>query len=68
MRIRNFIHNRIPSVRDRISGGSIRTNPDWKPIIEVQVQHNILEGTHKIKLIPIEKNYAETRKQKGLKL
>jgi hypothetical protein len=73
MSIRNFILNRFSkvdrgSVRNssrRVPVRRISSNSKWKPVIQVEVRHNILEGTHEINLIPYEPPFQ--RKHKSIR-
>lgn len=38
----------------RMDDKNISVSKQWKPLIELQVQNDILEGEHNIKQIPIE--------------
>ena len=72
MSIRNFILGRISKLDDSGSSNPNRrvplyrtnTNSKWKPLHEVIIENNILEGAHKIKIIPYEQ--PSCRKHQGL--
>jgi len=74
MSIRNFILNRLSKLASdsdvssdrRVHRQVVSSNKLWKTIVELQIQHNVLEGTQKMKVIPYEKSYNESRKHKKL--
>jgi hypothetical protein len=74
MSIRNFILNRFSKVDSdgvrnssrRIPVRRISSNSKWKPVVELQVCNDILEGTQKMKVIPYEKSYNESRSHQSL--
>jgi len=63
----NFLA-RISKVHNRDHNRAFQFNPNWKPIVEIQVRNNILEGKHKIKYIPVETSFNENRKHQAIKL
>jgi hypothetical protein len=74
MSIRDFILNRFSGVGDKSDSDSnrrvpvrrISSNSKWKPVVELQVCNDILEGTQKMKVIPYEKSYNESRSHQSL--
>ena len=72
MRTNDSFPDRIPKLGmlrsnhpcNRVPVQMVDSNSKWKPIAELEVQNNILEGVHKIIKIPYEK--PSCRKHQGL--
>ena len=74
MSIRDFILNRFSGVGDKSDSDSnrrvpvrrITINKLWKPVICMEVQNNVLEGTQKMRAVPIESHSTVNRKHRSI--
>ena len=74
MRLNRFILGRVPGVGNKSDSDSnrrvpvrrITINKLWKPVICMEVQNNVLEGTQKMRAVPIESHSTVNRKHRSI--
>jgi len=74
MRLNRFILGRVPGVGNKSDSDSnrrvpvrrITTNSKWKPVVELEVQNNVLEGIQKMIAVPFESHSTVNRKHRSI--